>query len=70
MKKQIVKLENGQIIEILDAINQDAYDILQQALEVKLMNLLGEDVWLDAWEAGRWKIEMRLTALIPEMEEV
>lgn len=70
MKKQIVKLENGKIIEILDRLDPNAYDILQQELEVKLMNLIGEELWLDAWESGRWKIDMRLTAIIPTEEAV
>ena len=70
MKKQIVRLDNGKIIEILDRLDPNAYDILQQELEVKLMNLIGEELWLDAWENGRWKIDMRLTAIIPTEEEV
>jgi hypothetical protein len=70
MRKQIVKLDNSQIIQILDRLHKDAYDILQQELEVKLMNQIGEDLWLDAWESGRWKIDMRLTAIIPTEEKV
>jgi len=69
MKKQIVKLGNGEMIEILDKINQNAYDTLQSELEQKLMKVIDEKTWLDAWENGRWKIEMRLTAVIAEGEQ-
>jgi hypothetical protein len=54
-------LNQGEITEILDLLNGDAYDKLQSALEMKVCAVLSEKKWLEIWESGNYKIEMSLT---------
>lgn len=54
------KLSVPEIIEILDPLNQNAYDKLQGALEQKILNLISEKKWLEIWESGDWEIELSL----------
>jgi|APMed6443717190_1056831.scaffolds.fasta_scaffold1306679_2 hypothetical protein len=49
-----------EIMEILDPVNQNAYDKLQSALEQKICKTMSEDEWLSAWEKGNWEIEMSI----------
>lgn len=49
-----------EMMEILDPINQNAYDKLQSALEQKICKTMSEDEWLSAWEKGNWEIEMSI----------
>jgi len=49
-----------EMMEILDPINQNAYDKLQSALEEKICKAMPEDEWLSAWEGGKWSIEMSI----------
>ena len=54
-------LNQGEITEILDPLNGNAYDKLQGALEMKICAVLAEKKWLEIWESGNYKIEMSLT---------
>ena len=56
-----VKLNMYEMMEILDTLNQNAYDKLQSALEQKLCKTIHEDDWIKIWESGEWDIEMVLT---------
>ena len=49
-----------EMMEILDPINQNAYDKLQSALEQKICRAMSEDEWLSAWHGGDWEIEMSI----------
>jgi hypothetical protein len=49
-----------EMMQILDPINQNAYDKLQSALEQKICKAMPEDEWLSAWESGKWSIEMSI----------
>jgi hypothetical protein len=49
-----------EMMEILDPINQNAYDKLQSALEQKICKAMPEDSWLSAWNRGDWEIEMSI----------
>jgi hypothetical protein len=54
-------LNQGEMIEILDPLDQKAYDKLQGALERKICEVLSENKWLEIWEEGDWNIEMSIT---------
>jgi hypothetical protein len=54
-------LNQGEMQEILDPLNQRAYDRLQGALEKKICEVLSEKKWLEVWEEGDWNIEMSIT---------
>ena len=54
-------LNQGEMIEILDPLNQQSYDRLQGALEKKICKVLSENKWLEIWEEGDWNIEMSIT---------
>ena len=54
-------LNQGEMIEILDPLNQNAYDKLQGAIEKKICKVLSENKWLEIWEEGDWNIEMSIT---------
>ena len=49
-----------EIMEILDSVNQNAYDKLQNALEQKICKTIPENEWLSVWENGEWEIEMSI----------
>ena len=49
-----------EMMQILDPINQNAYDKIQSALEQKICKAMPEDEWLSAWESGKWSIEMSI----------
>ncbi len=49
-----------EMMEILDPVNQNAYDKLQSALEEKICKSMSEDQWLSTWESGNWEIEMSI----------
>lgn len=55
-----VTLNMYEMMEILDKLNQNAYDKLQSALEQKLCKTIHEDDWLQIWESGNWDVEMVL----------
>jgi hypothetical protein len=55
-----VSLTHQEIINILDAIHPNAYDLLQSAIENKAIDELGEDAWLKRWETGNWDIKLNL----------
>lgn len=55
-----VTLDMYEMMEILDKLNQNAYDKLQSALEQKLCKTINEDDWLKIWENGNWDVEMVL----------
>ena len=54
-------LNQGEMIEILDPLNQQSYDRLQGALEKKICEVLSEKKWLEIWEDGSWNVEMSIT---------
>jgi hypothetical protein len=58
-------LNQGEMMEILDPLHQQAYDKLQGALEKKVCHLLAESKWLEIWEEGGWNIEVSLTVKTP-----
>lgn len=47
-----------EIMEVLDPLNQNAYDKLQSALESKICKTMPEAEWVKLWESGDWEIEM------------
>ncbi len=49
-----------EMMEILDKLNQNAYDKLQSALEEKICKNMTEEQWLEIWESGDWEIEMSI----------
>jgi uncharacterized protein YfbU (UPF0304 family) len=49
-----------EMMEILDPLNQNAYDKLQSALEQKICKTMTEDEWLSIWEGSEWEIEMAI----------
>lgn len=49
-----------EMMEVLDPINQNAYDKLQSALEAKICKAMPEDKWLSIWESGDWDIEITI----------
>jgi uncharacterized protein YfbU (UPF0304 family) len=55
------KLDMYEMMEILDPLNQNAYDKLQSELEKKICKTITEDEWLRIWEDGNWKIDMVIT---------
>lgn len=55
------KLSMHEMMQILDPLNQNAYDNLQSALEQKICNTMSEEKWLAVWESGEWDIEMVVT---------
>ena len=67
--KYKVKINQGEMMEILDPLNQNAYDKLQGALERKLCEVFSEKAWLKAFEDGDFEIEMTLNANINLNEE-
>jgi hypothetical protein len=50
-----------EMMEVLDPLNQDAYDKLQSALEQKICKAIPEAEWLAIWEGSEWNIEMSIT---------
>jgi hypothetical protein len=54
-------LNQGEMMEILEPLNQNAYDKLQGAIEKKICEVLSENKWLEIWEDGNWNIEMSIT---------
>ena len=61
MTYETVTLTQGELIKILDAINPNAYDTMQSAIENKAIDKSGEETWLKKWESGNWKVELNLT---------
>ena len=61
MTYETVTLTQGELIKILDAINPNAYDLMQSAIENKAIDKSGEETWLKKWETGNWKLELNLT---------
>ena len=50
-----------EIMNILDPINQNAYDKLQSALEHKICKTMYTKEWLDIWDEDNWEIEMSIS---------
>jgi hypothetical protein len=67
--KYKVKMNQGEMMEILDPLHQNAYDKLQGLLERKLCEVFSEKAWLKSWGNGDFEIEMTLTANIQLDEE-
>jgi len=61
-------LSVGEMTDVLDDKYTNAYDELQGALEIKILNVLSEKIWLEIWETGNFKIEMSIT--FPEIKEL
>jgi hypothetical protein len=61
-------LSSGEMLEVLDKLNGNAYDKLVNAIEEKICKVLPEKKWIEMWEDGDFKIEMSIT--IPEIEEL
>jgi hypothetical protein len=55
-----VNLSLNEVIAILDPLNANAYDKLQQALEKKAIDLVGEDEWLTIWDSDNWAVNLNL----------
>lgn len=55
-----VNLSLNELIAILDPLNANAYDKLQQALEKKAIDLIGEDAWLKTWNSDDWAVSLNL----------
>ena len=49
-----------EMMELLDPINQNAYDKLQSALEQKICKTMTEEQWLEIWTSGEFEIEMSI----------
>lgn len=49
-----------EMIDILDKLNQNAYDKLQSALEQKICKDMTEEQWLDIWQSEGYEIEMTI----------
>jgi hypothetical protein len=56
-----VNLSQLELINILDAIHPNAYDLMQAEIENKAIDELGERAWLDRWESGNWNLKLTLT---------
>ena len=54
------KLSMHEMMEILDPINQTAYDKLQIALEQKVCKAMPEEKWLEIWESENYEIEFSI----------
>ena len=54
------KINMYEMMEILDPINQNAYDKLQSALEQKICQAMTEEEWLEIWTSGDFEIEMSI----------
>jgi hypothetical protein len=54
------KLNMHEMIDILDKLNQNAYDKLQSALEQKICKDMTEEQWLDIWQSEGYEIEMTI----------
>jgi uncharacterized protein YfbU (UPF0304 family) len=54
------KLNMYEMIDILDKLNQNAYDKLQSALEQKICKDMTEEQWLDIWQSEGYEIEMTI----------
>lgn len=50
-----------EMMEILDPINQNAYDKLQSALEQKICKTMPTNEWLDIWDTSEWNIELSIS---------
>jgi hypothetical protein len=61
MKIKTVSLSQSELINILDAIHPNAYDLMQTALEEKAIEESGGEAWLKKWETGRWEVKLNLT---------
>ena len=61
-------LSSGEMLEVLDKLNENAYDKLVNAIEEKICKVLSEKKWIEIWEDGDFKIEMSIT--FPKIEEL
>jgi hypothetical protein len=58
-----ISMSMGEIIAILDQINPEAYDKLQNAIESKVIEQIGENSWLKIWNSDEWRITLKLDFL-------
>lgn len=56
-----VELRQLEIIDVLDKVHCNAYDLLQSAIEDKAIDQLGSEAWLKRWESGNWNLKLVLT---------
>ena len=55
-----VTLTQREIIDLLDKLHPNAYDLLQSAIEEKAIDQLGHEAWIKRWETGNWDINLNL----------
>jgi len=55
-----ITLSQQEIIDVLDKIHPDAYDLLQSAIESKAIDQIGGEAWLKRWESDNWDIKLNL----------
>ena len=65
-----VTLNQREIIDLLDKLHPNAYDLLQSAIEEKAIDQLGEDAWLKRWETGNWDINLNLRYLDDSEDDI
>ena len=55
-----VTMTMQEIINVLDAINPNAFDLLNSALQEKVINDIGGDEWLKTFDSDNWNIKLNL----------
>jgi len=55
-----VNLSMQEIINILDPIHQNAFDLLNNAIQEKLIDQIGEERWLKTFDSDNWNIKLNL----------
>jgi hypothetical protein len=55
-----VTMTMQEIINVLDAINPNAFDLLNSALQEKVINDIGGDAWLKTFDSDNWNIKLNL----------
>jgi hypothetical protein len=68
MKIKTVNLTMQEIIDILDPINPDAFNLLNNALQEKVINDIGEDAWLKTFDSDEWNIKLSLNYEVEKTE--
>lgn len=60
MTIKTVTLTMQEIINVLDPLNPNAFDLLNSALQEKVINDIGEDAWLDTFDSDNWNMKLNL----------
>jgi hypothetical protein len=55
-----VTMTMQEIINVLDAIHPNAFDLLNSALQEKVINDIGGDEWLKTFDSDNWNIKLNL----------